>query len=251
MDRRFDYKIQKYINKRLQIKGTIRVLEIGFGEGKALLELRSLFPNKNIELYGINLKREGDMRKKTDFIANAKRFGITIKKSRLPTPFFYDAGYKLHFSSNFFDVIISQCAFHYIPNKAKLIEEIWRVLKLDGKAFLHIDSINNFESYPDFLRLNNETPHFLIYSKNRIVKLDRHLQTFRRKGYNIKVSSNPKHKPLQKNLLINKKMTTDLKLNLEMDTTSSFNLMKINGSDKFKTGNNGWWGTRSVFRKKL
>ena len=59
-----------------------------------------------------------------------------------------------------------------------------------------------------------------------------------------------KHKLFQKNLLIHKKTKKALELNLKLDMTSTFNLMKINGNDELKLGDNGWWGTRSVFRKK-
>src|SRR3989344_3026332 len=90
MENRFGGKsIQKFIQKRLKTEKVVRVLEIGFGEGRCLLEIRALFPNKRIELYGVNNVRKGNMEKRSDFIYNAKQFGISVSKRLLPKPQFY------------------------------------------------------------------------------------------------------------------------------------------------------------------
>src|SRR3990167_1277863 len=46
--------VQKHIKKALSQQKIVRVLEIGCGEGRVLMELRKLFPT--IELHGINKK---------------------------------------------------------------------------------------------------------------------------------------------------------------------------------------------------
>jgi len=176
--------IQKFIRNKLKLKKEVRVLEIGFGEGRCLLDLRELFPDKNLILYGINDKRKGNLRKKSDFLKNAKRFNLSISKSGLPNIHFYDVGEGLKFESNYFDLIISQVSFHYVGDKAKLLEEIWRTLKFEGKAYLHID-LDYKEKSPDFMKFNKETPFFIIYNKGKIMKLSSYLKGFRNKGFDI------------------------------------------------------------------
>ena len=159
--------VSNFIKKRLKDNGEVRVLEIGFGEGKVLLDLKALFPDKRVKLFGLNKKKEGNMHGKNDFIKNSKLFGLKIDNNNLPVPYFYDAGERLKFKDNYFDLVISQVSFHYFGNKAKLLEEIWRVLKIDGRAFLHIDE-DVRKGSPDWMYLNADTPRFVIYQKNNV-----------------------------------------------------------------------------------
>ena len=234
--------IERFIKKRLASKRVVRVLELGFGEGKCLLDLRILFQDKRVELYGVNKTKEGGMYCKSDFLKNAKRFGLNIPKSALlPKPFFYDAGEGLRFKSNYFDVIISQIAFPYVGDKSKLLEEFWRVLKPQGKAFLHIDTYETY--YPDFLQINKETPRLVIYKNNKLIKLSRYLNKFRKKGFDICFKK--KKGGALRFILMRKTRTKQLKLGLKYDKDASFNLTVFNKEKKMQ---GVWWGTRSVFK---
>ena len=153
LDSRFENKISKFISS---LNNKISILEIGFGEGKALLEVIQNFRDKHLKCYGINLKPECGVKKRIDLLKNAKKFKISIERSKIPIIYFYDTGEGLKFRDNSFDIIMSQVAFPYVPDKAKLIEEIWRVLKPNGKVFIHIDNARNFDSFPDFLKQNEE-----------------------------------------------------------------------------------------------
>ena len=236
--------IQKFIKQRLKSQKVVRVLELGFGDGKCLLDLRTAFPDKKVELYGLNREKGKVVSQKKDFKAVAKRFKLSIPTlTLLPKPFFYDAGNGLKFESDYFDVIISQVAFHYIGDKAKLIEEFWRVLKPKGKAFLEIDSYKTH--YPDFLQINKETPRFIIYRNGKLVKLSSHLKKFRDKGYNIRLKR--KKSGIAGYLLMEKNITKPLNLKLTYDEDSSFDLTRFVGEKK---RNGVWWGNRSVFEVK-
>jgi ubiquinone/menaquinone biosynthesis C-methylase UbiE len=246
MEMRFgkDKPIEKFIKKRLKSQKIVRVLEFGFGEGRCLLDLRTIFPNKQVELYGINKKKGGGMHQRKDFAINAKKFGLTIPKpTLLPKPFFYDAGKGLKFKSNYFDIIISQVAFPYVGDKAKLLEEFWRVLKPEGKAFLNIDSYESY--YPDFLQINKESPRFVIYKKGKLIKLSSYLTTFRKKGFDIAFKR--KMKRALRFVLMTKNTKKQLNLRLKYDNDSSFNLTIFNKEKKI---HGVWWGTRSVFKTK-
>lgn len=248
MEARFgNNSIQNLIKKNLELKDLVRVLEIGFGEGRCLLELRELFPDKKLELYGINNIKKGNMFKRKDFLNNAKHFGINLKKQNLlPKPYFYDAGEELKFESNYLDLVISQVAVHYVGNKAKLLEEIWRVLKPGGKAFLHIDNKPK-EDYPDFMKYHQETPRFMIYDKkNKVVPLSRYLNLFRKKGYGIRLVK-PKRDLNQRLVLITKNNNKPLNLRLKYDHNSTINLTSLKTADEHKNKSSAWWGKRSVF----
>ncbi len=247
MGKRFGKKVlREFIESRLKNEKTVRILEIGFGEGRCLLDLRIRFPNKNVELYGINNTKKGSMHNQGDFLKNAKTFGIAIPNSNLPKPYFFDAGEGLLFKSKFFDVIISQVSFHYIGNKARLLEEVWRVLKVGGRAYLHIDSKYRNKS-PDFLKLNAETPRFIIYRNGEVIKVSQYLRKFIKKGF--KLSGTIFNKKNNKcTLIMEKNKHTLLKLNLKYDGNSTIYLTKLKDSDKYKNDGSIWWGTRSVFR---
>jgi ubiquinone/menaquinone biosynthesis C-methylase UbiE len=237
--------VQKFINARLKTQKTVRILEIGFGEGKCLLDLRRRFPGKNVMLYGISDKRKCGMHRQGDFLANAEKFGIIIPNSNLPKPYFYDAGRGLRFSSAYFDAIVSQVSFHYVGNKAKLIEDVWRVLKPGGRAFIHADTSDN-EKYPDFMKLNLETPRFIIYQGKKMIRLSAYLRQLRKKGFDI-LLKNAVNKSSRRILLITKNKAEKLNLRLKYDENSTLDLKRIRNTDKYKTDSSVWWGTRSVF----
>jgi SAM-dependent methyltransferase len=207
-----------------------------------LLDLRTLFPDAHVELYGLNRRKEGRMFGQPDFARNARRFRIPVPAKRLlPKPSFYDAGEGLRYPGRFFDVIVSQVAFPYVGDKAKLLEEMWRVLKPAGKAFLHVDSFE--DNYPDFMRLNPETPRFVIYRHGKLVKLGRHLRMLRKKGHDIRLQV-PKGRP-GRFVLMTKSAPKPLKLGLRFDDAVSFDLTRFSREKKIE---GLWWGTRSVFR---
>tara|TARA_Y100000034_G_C6820967_1_gene369725 strand:- start:18 stop:809 length:792 start_codon:yes stop_codon:yes gene_type:complete len=236
--------IERFIRQRLESQKVVRVLEFGFGDGKCLLDLRTMFPDKNIELYGINKKKGRIISQRKEFKTVASKFGLPIPKPNLlPKPYFYDAGNGLKFGSNYFDVIISQVAFHYVGDKAKLLEEFWRVLKPQGKTFVEIDSYKPY--YPDFMQINKETPRFVIYDGKKLVKLNNHLNKFRKRGFNIRLKR--KSNGASGFIFMEKNTKKSLNLGLKYENDLSFDLTVFIHEKKIK---GVWWGNRSVFTKK-
>jgi len=245
LQERFDEDIIKHIQTLSKNQKEVHILEIGFGEGRALLESMSL--GKNIYGYGINDKKRSTLSSLKDVLHNAKQFNIKLYNK--PKIFFYDAGDGLKFKDNYFDVIFSQVAIHYIGNKAKLFEEIWRVLKKDGKAFLHFDSRLNKDN-PDFMYFYKDTPRFIVYDKNRKILSTKNIfDKVKKKGFNV-ICSIQKDKSRSIILFMTKNTEKSLNLNLEYDGNSTIYLTPLRNTDKYKFDSGIWWGTRSVYRIK-
>ena len=236
--------IESTIRKKRLSGNKIRVLEIGCGEGRVLMELKKLFPN--IELYGINKKPWDVMQCSESLKETALHYKIfkneELKNINLPKIYFYDAK-KLKFKDDFFDIIISQVSIQYIDRKDILLEEVWRVLKTKGIAFLNVDSRNFI--VPDFLY--QESPRFVVYEKNKVIPLKTFVKKLRSQGYNLRydTSFETKRKINRINITIHKNTSKKLKLNLKFDEYSSFDLQVLNPECNKESM---YWGYRSVFR---
>ncbi|MGV8171116.1 MAG: methyltransferase domain-containing protein [Candidatus Woesearchaeota archaeon] len=245
LQERFEEDILTHIKNLSKNQKEVRILEIGFGEGKALLESMSL--GNNILGYGVNDKKRSTLSNVDDIMHNAKAFNI--KTYHKPKIFFYDAGLGLKFKDDYFDIIFSQVAIHYVGNKAKLFEEIWRILKKGGKAFLHFDSKLEGK-HPDFMYIYKDTPRFVVYDKNsKITSTKKLFDKLKNKGFDIECLIQKKdYKSMV--LVMNKNTKKHLNLGLEYDGNSTIYLTQLKNTDKYKFDTGIWWGTRSVYNMK-
>ncbi len=158
-----DRVVENALRDAVASQESVRLLEIGCGEGRVLMELRKLFPS--IEIHGINKKPWPAMKGQKSLMATERKYKIFLKEeaqnAELPITHFYDAT-QLRFPDHYFDVVISQVSIYQVIRKDILLQEVWRVLKKGARAFLHIDSM--CKGYPDFL--NQETPRFVIYKND-------------------------------------------------------------------------------------
>ena len=132
--------VRPEIERRLRSGRTpVRVLEIGMGLGTALMELRRLYGDR-VELHGVNRARtDGDWPMVCDSaIANGV---MTWAETQAATPlaFLYgDVSRGLDLPDAYFDLVFSQAAFFWFTDKARVIEEVDRVLLPDGVARLDL-----------------------------------------------------------------------------------------------------------------
>jgi SAM-dependent methyltransferase len=145
--------IEAAIERRLQASGHCRVLEIGCGEGRVLMELRSRFPDA--ELHGVNQRPWPAMRGSESLPAVAAFFEVPPPQAAdvpLPAIHFCDAA-AMPLPDDHFDLIFSQATFHFIRNKHRALEEIFRVLKPGGEAHVQMDStaIGTDSCFPRFV----------------------------------------------------------------------------------------------------
>jgi SAM-dependent methyltransferase len=241
LQERFSENIAQIINNSCIKQKRVNVLEIGFGEGKALSEMGAI--NSKIFCYGINDKKKESLSNIKDLQRNSQNFGV--KPYNTPKIYFYDAGNGLNFKDNYFDIIYSQVAIHYVDDKAKLLEEIWRVLKKGGHAFLHID--NKLQGrQPDFMYQYKDTPRFIIYDKKKIISTSSYFKKIEKKGFDIRLNiRNDKKDNI--NIIIHKNTEKMFNLGLGYDGNSSINLTKLKNTDAYKFDSAIWRGTRSVF----
>ncbi|MEM1366885.1 MAG: class I SAM-dependent methyltransferase [Cyanobacteria bacterium P01_H01_bin.15] len=153
----------------------IRLLELGIGQGRVLMQLRKLF--SEMELHGISQKK-WQLLNNPDYIKQTAVYWNIFTESevnqiKLPVLHFRDInhGNLAFLPSNYFDLIISQVSFGYIHQKARLIEEFWRVLKPNGIALHDLDN---------FIIMNSGNSLALKHFFEKI-----HQEGFQVKAYNM------------------------------------------------------------------
>lgn len=222
----------------------VRVVEIGCGEGRLLLDVLRLRPD--VEAHGINKRPWPAMTGQASFRDAALRYDVftedELRRVRLPEAWFYDAS-ELRFEDASVDLVVSQIAIPYVERKDLLLEEVWRVLRPGGRALLNIDSRG--PGAPDFMRV--ETPRFVIHRDGAPLPLSTLLAERRAAGLDVTVhesAPDEKRGRVRVNVRFEKNSDRPLALGLDPDPESSFPLNPL----KPKRGKNPtFFGFRSVF----
>ena len=210
----------KHIETLLKKKEKIRILDIGCGYGKVLIELRKKYGNK-VEIYGMNLEREWNSNIIEKFALINRIFSKKELRNNLPKIKIGDAGRKIPYPNNYFDIIISVASMQYIKNKAKAIEEINRVMSKCGIAIIELQEYKKKYS-------SKYKNLFEIINKNEIINS---IDWLRRFG-NIKIEKGFRE---WHNLIMKKSKKLDLHIKL------------INSTDVKQIDKN-YTGTKSIFK---
>lgn len=134
--------IQNIAERNLLLGEKTRIMELGSGNGRVLMELKKKFPS--VEFYGINKEKTLTFHRRESYILTALKFEIMNKDELqdivLPYLVFadldFDAG--IPYKDNRFDLIYSQDTMRHIKYKFELWNEVLRVLKPGGIS-LHTD----------------------------------------------------------------------------------------------------------------
>lgn len=215
--------IQNLIDK----KGKIKILEVGAGYGRSLLELKKEFGNK-IETHGINLEPRWNLDLIKKFGLHHKIFSKSDITKNLPKLYILDAGKKLPFKNEIFDFIYSVSSIQYIHDKALFLEEINRIMKKDGTARLH-DAFKKKENYP--VELKNL---FDIWMNGKRVEVKDYI-------LNVKKFKNIQFKKTKQNSMGYLLMKKEKNFKLDLKYVSSFDLHQL--------GEN-LWGTKVIYKTK-
>lgn len=153
-----------------------RVMEIGPGNGRVLMELQKKFPQ--VEFYGINKEKTRTFYRRDSFALTALKFDIFKKEelSDVDLPYIVfqdlDFGNRIPYDNEKFDIIYSQATVDYIKYKFELFNEIMRVLKVGGVSF------------------HTDVTGIMLYSRGIIQETRDALGEMRRHGIDITVLDN-------------------------------------------------------------
>jgi len=215
--------IRTVIDEMLRQKPLVRVLELGFGFGKVLMELKAEYGNR-IELYGLSrTSKHGDW---PDIKRVAIEDGIFTAKEmkKIPKPKlkFGDIDKGIPFSANYFDFIFGQVTFFYYKDKSAVLEEINRVLNPQGVA--RIDVNLGMKAWP-----SKYAPCLEIWDNGKEISFWSYIKKFK--------SLKEKKGKLRPYL----EMTKVKKLKLGLKLVHCFDLNKFCKD---------WWGVKSIYQVK-
>jgi ubiquinone/menaquinone biosynthesis C-methylase UbiE len=176
----------------------LKVLEVGFGQGRALLELAWRFRRDNVAFYGVDKNQAPPVEKREDLRRIARQHEIMpeaeLAAFDLPEIFFYDAA-RLRFEDDSIDLIYSAVTIRFIERKAEFLEEACRVLKPGGIALLHIGESK--WDYPYSLVCDDRllTPYmtrFVLKHGNELIPLPDYLQLFEEDAFAFRFINRPR-----------------------------------------------------------
>lgn len=129
----------------LERRSPIDVLEVGFGHGRALIDLAWRLRDRDVRFHGVDIGYKSPVRVPEDLRAVAREHDIVpedqLERLELPDIHFYDAT-ALHFGDETMDLIYSAVTIRFMRDKALHVEEACRVLRPGGRAILHIGEAN-------------------------------------------------------------------------------------------------------------
>lgn len=137
--------LTRKLAKRLNLKAGDKVLDIASGLGTTSVMLAGEF---KVNITGLDFSK--------------KNCALAVEQSRKKgidklTTFVFGDAEKLPFNNKEFDVVISECAFCTFPNKQIAANEMYRVLKNDGR--LGINDVILNEKIPE--KWQNHISHIL------------------------------------------------------------------------------------------
>jgi SAM-dependent methyltransferase len=189
--------LEDAIRQRLAAGRPLSVLEIGCGQGIALMELALRFRHAPVTFHAINKDYGEPLAGPEDLVRGALRLGLAaagdLQTLTVPQLAFYDAT-QLRFADDALDVIYASSVVRYIPRKIEFIEEVCRALKPGGIALLRLSS--GGWDYPYGLAVDDDTltPHpsrLVLRHRQELIPLEAYFALVSRDGYRFDFINSP------------------------------------------------------------
>jgi len=133
--------VEETLEGLLSLGRPLRVLEVGFGRGRALAELAWRFRESDVAFFGVDLERTKPITRSEDLRLVAAEFEIVpdgeLERFRVPTLDFYDAQ-DLRFEDETLDLVYTAVTMRFMPRKADFLREVCRVLRPGGRGLLQV-----------------------------------------------------------------------------------------------------------------
>lgn len=214
-------------------RGPASVLEIGCGWGRVLLELAVHFTGAPLDLHGMNLEHKPPIDEPAGFAAVAEALRIVppeqLERLALPTPHFGDAT-ELAFDDESFDVVYSAVTIRFIPDKARVIEHVARVLKPGGRALLHLGEPHwEYDAGPvrDDRLLVSQPCRLVVHRDGELVPVDEYLGARSSDAFTLRLPRGG-----YCSLVIDKHTSGHLDLGLELDPRATIAMEAFPHPDK-------------------
>lgn len=159
------------ISKELQLRSGLKVLELGNGLGLLGEAIRKKI-NGTIDYFGIELAYQS--------AKDSEEKGLLETQADVT---------QLPFADNSFDTIVSTDLLEHVPDAKKSVEEIVRVLKPGGKAFIVIADpsearFSSVEDHIDRLNKNSDVRYWEdLFEEKGLKVLSKESEKFRRRDW--------------------------------------------------------------------
>lgn len=158
---RYDFlrRAQQGVVSLLDLRGGIKILDIGCGTGWAL-KLAADLINNNGSFYGADLSLKMIEKAEENFKGNGNFHFISANAESIPL------------EDNFFDIIICTNSFHHYLNPLKAMEEMKRLLRAGGKVYILDPTADSIfiKAIDKIIRLL-EPEHVKMYSTEEFRKM--------------------------------------------------------------------------------
>ncbi len=206
----------------------IDVLEVGFGHGRALLDLAWRLRDHPVNFHGVDIGYKSLVRCREDLRDVAQEWNIIpapeLDAFELPHIAFSDAT-TLELPGESMDLVFSAVTIRFMRDKARHIEEVCRVLRPGGRAILHVGEANwDYPSGPVAAEplLTPHTSRLVLRHGDQLVPLGVYLKLFEDDVFRFTLT--PQTRCL---VIVDKLRSGTLELGLVLDEDLTMNGRKV------------------------